>query len=153
MAVHPGWNVVPCSQTGVGTDFRHAVEFSRSGCAPATVLQPFSGQLAQHMGGSGACQPARERFTKNVRRRQERYVPARSRHPGDCGGPPVAEETQSLGNPLKLADDPPPVQKLEPEAREPSEVDRAGETGTTAVCDLPASRWPALRCVEKVTWP
>jgi len=51
------FGVAEATQTRTfGTDFWHAVEFSRDGCAPAGVSRPVSGQPSHAMSATSRCQ-------------------------------------------------------------------------------------------------
>ena len=63
---------------GIGTDFQHAVEFSRIWRSPVRVSRPFSGQLAEPTCAWGAGQTSRPTRTRPEQAHDSVVTPARA---------------------------------------------------------------------------
>jgi hypothetical protein len=125
---------------GLALTFGTLLSSQGAGAHRQRPFGPSSGQLAQHMGGSRACQPAATRSVRTRSAAPSAPCRRRDRHTRGCGSAPCCAEPQSPGNPLKLADDPWLVQKLEPKPVNVRVEDVPSEVGSTAIrglCRLP----------------
>ena len=137
---------------GLALTFGTLLSSQGAGAHRCRPCGPTSGQLAQHMGGSRACQPA---GSWSVRTRSAAPgAPCRreDRHLSDCSWALCCSEPQSAGQPFEVSRRSVARPEARAEARQRSSggcADRSRRHRHPRA--LPASRRPALRCEQKVT--